>query len=265
MKTLLGAPVVVRGRIVGNLYLTEKRDGALFDARDEEMVRLLAAQAAAAVQNAELHERLESVARLEERERIGMDLHDGVIQSIYAVGLRLEDIADSLPEGETEAREALEKSIDALSQVIRDIRSYIFDLRPQISEVSDLPEAVSQLAEHCRVNTLMNVNVDLSGYRGGVRSPAEALAIFHIAQEALNNVVKHANAKNVSVSLATDNGSVILEVVDDGSGFSLDSPGEGHGLRNIRDRARSVGADVNWGTPPGGGTVVRLVLSKEAK
>jgi signal transduction histidine kinase len=263
MKSLLGAPVIVGSRIVGNLYLSEKRGDVPFDARDEEMVRLLAAQAAAAVQNADLHERLESVARLEERERIGMDLHDGVIQSIYAVGLRLEDIGDTLPAEAVSSREQVEQSIEDLSRVIRDIRSYIFDLRPQVSEVRDLPEAVSQLAAHCRVNTLMNVNVDIDGYTGGVETAAAALALFHIAQEALNNIVKHAHAQNVSVVLATREDQVVLEVADDGVGFGQDTPAEGHGLRNIRDRARSIGADVTWSSAPGGGTIVRANLPRE--
>jgi len=94
MTSLLGVPVVSRGRVIGNLYLTDKEGEKPFDDRDEEIVRLLSTQAAAAIETSRLQEGLESLARLEERERIAMDLHDGVIQTVYAVALHLEDAAE---------------------------------------------------------------------------------------------------------------------------------------------------------------------------
>ena len=99
MKSLLGVPVLSRGRIIGNLYLTEKQGSAAFEDTDEEIVRMLATQAAAAIETGRLQEQLESLARLEERERIAMDLHDGVIQSVYATALHLEDAGERLSDG----------------------------------------------------------------------------------------------------------------------------------------------------------------------
>jgi len=261
MKSLLGAPVVSHGRVLGNLYLTEKRGGKGFDERDEELLRLLSAYAAVAIRNAELHEKLESLARLEERDRIGMDLHDGVIQSIYAVGLHLEDVADRLPPTAQGLKGDMEQAMDDLSKVIKDIRSYIFDLRPQLSKVDDLPQALEQLVEQFQVNTLVTATLDIERPFAGTGGEAEAMALFHIAQEALNNVGKHAKATAVSVRLTSSPMATTLEIMDNGSGF--DVPPEGvtsvrHGLRNLRDRARSINAELALESAPGMGTTVRV-------
>jgi GAF domain-containing protein len=112
MKSLLGVPVVSRGRIIGNLYLTDKQQAEAFDELDEEIVRLLVTQAAAAVETSRLRDQLESLARLQERERIAMDLHDGVIQTVYAVALHLEDASDRVSQSPTEVSGVLDQSIE---------------------------------------------------------------------------------------------------------------------------------------------------------
>lgn len=268
MKSLLGVAVVSRGRILGNLYLTEKEGAAGFDDRDEDLLRLLSTQAAVAITNAQLYEKLESLARLEERDRIGMDLHDGVIQSIYAVVLHLEDIYDRLPDSDEGLKPDVERAMDDLGKVIKDIRSYIFDLRPQLSHVDDLPGALAQLVEQFRVNTLVTITLDVSDPFEGVGGEEEAMALFHIAQEALNNVSKHSKATGVAVRLDSTAQIVTLEVEDNGVGF--DVPAEGvasvrNGIRNMRDRARSVGAGLMYDSRPGRGTRVRADLPVRRK
>jgi signal transduction histidine kinase len=263
MKSLLGVSVTSRQRILGNLYLTEKEGARGFDERDEDLLRLLSAQAAVAITNAELHEKLESLARLEERDRIGMDLHDGAIQSIYAVVLHLEDVHDRLPAPAEALKPEVERAMDDLNKVIKDIRSYIFDLRPQLSRVDDLPGALAQLVEQFRVNTLVTVTLDLSDDFEGAGGEAPAVALFHIAQEALNNVSKHSKATNVAVRLYSTQVSVTLEVEDNGTGFDVPADGSplfGNGLRNMSDRARSVGAILTYDSRPGSGTKVRVDL-----
>ena len=265
MRSLLGVPVVSRGRIIGNLYLADKQGGETFDDRDEEIVRLLATQAAAAIETSRLQDSLESLARLEERERIAMDLHDGVIQTVYAVALHLEDAADRVSEAPEEVQPTLNEAIDKLHQVIKDIRSYIFDLRAQVSEVDDLPGAIRELAETLRVNTLMNVRVEMALPTSKLLEQDEAVGLFHITQEALNNVSKHSGATAVSIKLAGARGGVSLEVADNGKGFDARGGGsaEKHGLRNIKDRARGMGAKVSIDSEIGCGTRVRVELSRE--
>ena len=262
MKSLLGVPVVSRGVIIGNLYLTDKQQNVAFDERDEEILRLLATQAAAAIETSRLREQLESLARLHERERIAMDLHDGVIQTVYAVTLHLEDAAERVSQAPAEVRPVLDQSIENLHEVIKDIRSYIFDLRAQVSQVEDLPGAIRELAETLRVNTLMDVRVEIDERVKTLLQHEQALGLFHIAQEALNNVSKHSQATAVSIGLAVATGAVNLNVTDNGSGFEYGSTSgaERHGLRNINDRARGMGARLSIESKPGAGTLVAVEL-----
>lgn len=269
MTTLLGVPVIWRDKIIGNLYLTEKQGEGGFNERDEELIRFLATQAAVAITNARLYTRLASLARLEERDRIGMDLHDGVIQSIYAVGLHLEDCSDRLPANAQDVKVDVEGAIDDLNKVIKDIRSYIFDLRPSLSGVDDLPQALNQLVEHFRVNTLATTNLSIDSALEAPGGEAEAMALFHIAQEALNNVAKHSKATAVSVSLRSVNGALVLEVVDNGIGFdvaaSAVTKGAHHGMRNMRDRAESVRGTLVFESVLGQGTTLRMTMQSQRK
>ena len=263
MTSLLGVPLIFRGRIIGNLYLTDKIGKLGFSDHDEELVRLLATQAAVAIRNAELHDKAESVARLEERERIGMDLHDGVMQSIYAVGLTLEDCVERVDEAPAEVKKSLDGAMNALNDVIGDIRSYIFDLRPRVSVVADLPEAIRHLVDDLRINTLIQTSLEIDGELSDAITQDQALALFHITQEALNNVAKHSHAKSASVRLQSSDRLVSVEVRDDGIGFDPEGEQshERHGLRNMRDRARSVGARLNLIGKTNEGTTVRAELS----
>jgi signal transduction histidine kinase len=241
---------------VGNRHQT------LFDERAVELLGALANYIGVAIETARLQERLESLARLEERERIAMDLHDGVIQSVYAVGLHLDDASERLPNSPREVKAIVQKAMDDLHQVINDIRSYIFDLRPQVSEVADLPGALEELAETVRVNTLMTVGVDVPEAINGMLGDSQALALFHIAQEAMNNISKHSQATKVHLKLAVGDQRVCLEIEDNGLGFDLkeDRPGERHGLRNMKDRARAISASMFVDSEPGHGTIVRVEL-----
>jgi len=263
MTSLLGVPLIFRGRIIGNLYLTDKIGKRGFSDHDEELVRLLATQAAVAIRNAELHDKAESVARLEERERIGMDLHDGVMQSIYAVGLTLEDCVERVDEAPDEVKTSLDGAMNALNDVIGDIRSYIFDLRPRVSVVADLPEAIRHLVDDLRVNTLIQTSLEIDGELSDAITQDQALALFHITQEALNNVAKHSHAKSASVRLLSSDRLVSVEVRDDGIGFDTEGEQshERHGLRNMTDRARSVGARLHLVGKTSEGTTVRAELS----
>ncbi len=262
LVSALAVPLNSKDRTLGTLTVAN-RVRTDFSQRQAELLETFGNLTAIALETRQLYDKLESLARLEERERIGMDLHDGVIQTIYAIGLRLEDCTERVPEAAPELKADLETAMDELNKVIKDIRSYIFDLRPQLSHVDDLPEALRQLVEHVRVNTLMMATFEADTPLDGVGGEAEAMALFHIAQEALNNVSKHAKASSVSVRLSSAGGCVRLEVRDNGVGFDVPPDqisGAHHGLRNMRDRARSVGAELSYESSPGRGTTVRVEL-----
>jgi signal transduction histidine kinase len=263
MHPFLGVPVVVRGRTIGNLYLTE-RDGDFTD-EDQRVVESFARHAAIAMENARLHEQVQRLAIVEERERIGKDLHDSVIQAIYAVGLSLDDVPEMMDDEPDEARRRVERAIDSLDQTIRDIRNFIFGLRPALLDGVDLVEGLAALADEFRVNTMIDVELragpTVSAPFIGVDRTAELLSI---AREALSNIARHARATRAELTVDPDPEIAGLEIViaDNGTGFDPAAPRElGHqGLRNMRTRAISIGATLLVDSRSGAGTriIVRV-------
>jgi signal transduction histidine kinase len=258
MHMLLGVPVVYKEHIVGHLYLTEKQGADEFSMEDEEMVRLFAAQAAISIETARLLERSQDLAILEERDRIGMDLHDGAIQVLYGVGLNLEDCASLVATEPDAVASRLDRAINDLGQVIKDIRSYIFHLRPAAYGAGTLSDALLDLAQEVRVNSLMDVEIDVQSADASQLPHDLAEHLFHVAQEALANVAKHSRATRAWVRLRTDGNTLTLNVRDNGRGFDTSSSnGVGHrGLGNIADRTRAIGGDLQLTSAPGEGTAV---------
>jgi two-component system sensor histidine kinase DevS len=228
---------------------------------DERSLQLLAAVghwAGLAIENARLHHNVRRLAVLEERERIGMDLHDGVIQSIYAVGLVLENAYYSLDEGAKEARERIQQAIDDLNRTVRDIRAYILDLRPHQLDGEDLMGGLKRLVTEYRANTLSEAQLTGSEDGLGDMLQSHAEALFHICQEALANVAKHAEADHVTVGVWATPERILMEVRDDGRGFDLGNMNKtiGHGLANMLTRVRNVGGEVDITSAIGEGTTI---------
>jgi signal transduction histidine kinase len=267
MHSFLGTPVKVQGRSVGNLYLTEKVGAGDFTDDDVRIVETFARYAGIAMQNARLNAELGRLAVLTERERIGQDLHDGVIQSLYGVGLSLEDLGDVMREEPDAAEARVEQAIDAIHGTIRDLRSFIFGLRPEFLEAGDLRTALGALADEFRRMTAAIVNLTLVG--SGDVPPAVAIHVLQLAREALSNVARHADATSVSVSLMTTPAEVHLAIVDNGNGFDASqsaAPGH-HGLSNMLERARAIGGQLDVRSGKGGTQVdlrVPLPMAGEA-
>lgn len=211
-----------------------------------------------AIENLRLNVQQRRLAVLEERERIGMDLHDGVIQSIYAVGLTLEHARLLLQDTPDHARQRIDQAVEDLNSTIRDIRSYILDLRPRQLGNENLLDGVKRLVKEFRTNTLLEVRLDGKSRDVATLPHQQAVALFHICQEGLANIAKHARAHNVEVALWATNGRALLEIHDDGRGFETDSArlSMGHGLSNMATRARNVGGDLEITSGIGEGTTV---------
>jgi signal transduction histidine kinase len=243
--------------LMGVLTVARRGEEPL-DERGVQLLGAVANWAALAIENARLHQNVRRLAVLEERDRIGMDLHDGIIQSIYGVGLLLENALHSLDDDSDLARVHLQQSIEGLNETIRDIRAYILDLRPRQMGSDGLMSGLQRLATEYRAHTFKEV--DLEGPKAELDelSPAQSAALFHICQEALANAAKHAKAKRVKVGIRTTSDRVIMEIQDNGRGFDLDkmSITLGHGLANMQTRARSVGGDVEISSVHGEGTTV---------
>ncbi|HSV86200.1 MAG TPA: GAF domain-containing protein [Levilinea sp.] len=210
------------------------------------------------VENVRLNIQQRRLVVLEERERIGMDLHDGVIQSIYAVGLTLEHARLLMNEDATRAMQRIEQAIADLNSTIRDIRAYILDLRPRQLHNEDLARGVQRLMSEFRANTLVEVTLRVPADGLAGLPDAQAIALFHICQEALANIAKHARAQHVNITLWATAGRALLEVQDDGLGFEAEKVRLtlGHGLSNMQTRARNAGGDVDFTSEPGHGTTV---------
>jgi signal transduction histidine kinase len=267
MHSLLGVPIVSKGRVFGDLYLTDKipvgqSEGAAytwFAPQDQEVLEMFATQAAIAIENAQLYRRTQQLAVLQERERFGMDLHDGIIQSIYAIGLMLEDIEQQVKEEPQDAAPRLQQAIHGLNDVIRDIRNYILDLRPERFQGRDLSRGLEELARDLRANTLLNVNVNADSVDTTMLTPEQVVEMLHIVQEALTNIRKHARASGVDIALAREGGDIIIAIADDGIGIRANSRGGGgNGLPNMRERARQLSGSIEVAPRKRGGTRVTL-------
>jgi two-component system sensor histidine kinase DevS len=188
-----------------------------------------------------LETRIQS-AILQERERIGMDLHDGIIQSLYGIGLNLQDTRIHLGEDDQVTNERLNQATQALDGAIRNIRAYILNLRPRQLQNENLLVGMRGLIREFEANTM--IEVDLKGDEAQVVNlpPDNAMALFHIFQEALANIARHADAAKVNVRVWLVENRVMLRVNDDGVGFDSARVEQriGHGLANMQTRAQNV-------------------------
>ncbi len=261
MRSLLGVPVRIKGGIIGNFYLTDKEGAAEFSDDDQRLIELFALHAGIAIENARLHEAVGRLAVIEERDRIGKDLHDGIIQSMYGVSLSLEDLPELMADDPDGARARVDRAIDALNDTIRDLRGFVFGLRPELVERTDLVGLLVALTEQLHQNSLVEVSLDLPERLD--EPPARVRAeLLQIAREALSNVARHAGATEASVRLASNDTDLLLEIRDNGRGFDPSAaPRDGHfGLANMDARAAALGGVLEVESAAGGGThiIVRI-------
>lgn len=260
MHSFLGVPVTFKGRPTGNLYLTNKRGAADFSEDDQRLVERFAAHAGLAIENARLSERVQALAVVEERERIGRDLHDGIIQRIYAVTLGLDDVPEIALADPAAAAERVERAIDALHAAIGEIRTFIYGLRPGLEGPGGIASALESLAEETRLHSPMQIEVHAE--MAAPVSAAVSRELLNIAREALSNAARHAAATSVALDLRESGAELRLEIADDGSGFDASAaaaPGH-HGLANMRRRAESLRGRLLVESEEGGGTRIIVVL-----
>lgn len=259
MTTFLGVPIAIRGEVFGNLYLCDKVAGGAFTDVDEHLVVALAAAAGVAIENARLHARTRAVATMEDRDRIARDLHDKVIQRLFAVGLGLQGVERLTDDPTLTAR--LDAAIDSLDETIKEIRATIFEL-----SMHDGPGSTRQAVREAVAEVLgptdLRATVRFDGPVDTAVVGPLADHVVAVVREGLTNVVKHAGAAAVSVAVGVADGAVAVEVVDDGRGIEVAAPA-GHGLENMRSRAAerrgscsieavaAGGSHLRWDAPLG--------------
>jgi len=257
MTSFLGVPIRIRGEVYGNLYLCDRQGDEVFSDVDEEMAIALAAAAGIAIDQARLHARVGEMSMMADRDRIARDLHDRVIQRLFAIGLSLEGISRSdLPPAVTER---LHRAVDDLDETVRQVRSSIFELEERrIPGRSLRQEALAVCAEAGRGLGFEPI-VRLEGPVDTGVDPALADHVLAVVREALSNVARHAHAQQVEVGIKVRDGEVELSVVDDGGGVDPDAP-PGDGLRNMERRAEGLGGRFSVAPAEPSGTDLRWVV-----
>ena len=258
MTSFLGVPIISKGKHLGNLYLSDRLDDQPFTEEDERMIKLLSGHAAIAIENAMLSDQLRRLAIVEERDRIAMDLHDGIIQSIYAIGIKLE-ISRSKLVNNPELDAQIVSTTQDLNRVIEDLRRYIDDLNVGVNYTVSLQEQIQEIAggfsEVWRGRLIMDVA------RGFTHlTEARVHTIIQVLREALSNIVRHANATEVYVDLHETLSRLTLTISDNGQGFDADQVSKGHGLQNMRRRIKQLDGTIELTSRHNRGTTLVLTF-----
>lgn len=259
MGSFLGVPIVAHDGIAGAFYLTDKEAAEQFSAEDQRLIEMLAAHAAIAIENTRLYERSRELSAIEERNRLARDLHDSVVQKLFAIVLAAQSATTMLDRSPVQARGQVERVGELAQDAIGELRSLVFQLRPAAIESDGLAAALAKHVEVLRRVHRRRIELDARG-RARLR-PGVDEEVFKVAQEALQNALRHAAAATVEVRLREDDDAVVLVVRDDGIGFD---PGEAAsrsrslGLTSMDERAQALGADLSIDSASGRGTTISL-------
>ncbi len=264
MRSFLGVPILARSEVIGAFYLTEKAGAEVFDEEDQELIELLAAHASIAITNARLYEQSRELSILSERNRLALELHDVVSQKLFSVMLTAEAAATQMDRDLVAARAQLDRLRQLAGEALEELRSLILGLRPPELERDGLAGTLRKEVE--MVARTHGTDVRLQVEAGFTSDGDEReLALLRIAHEALHNAVRHAKANHVTVRLAGENGTLVVEVSDDGIGFDPHAPdvrSRHLGLTSMEERARELEGRLRISSAPGQGTTVRVELTK---
>ncbi|MFN8459308.1 MAG: sensor histidine kinase [Anaerolineae bacterium] len=207
----------------------------------------------------QLHSMEETQMLITERERIGRELHDSTLQTIYAAGLLLKPLHKDLAEtGAASQTQRIQQSLDLLNQAVADIRGHIGALQPKCSGQS-LNTGLRELAEAQHLRSLLDIELTVNLPEGRSLSPTQVGHLLTVANEALSNVARHAQASQVQLKAGVIDGRLYLEIKDNGHGLPADYVA-GYGLRNMQDRARMLGGEMSVESQPGHGTAVTVTI-----
>ena len=251
----------VRGRATGTLMVANLVGGRHFNEETIRLVETFADQASVAIEYARAQTDLRRLELMEERERIAKELHDGIIQSLFAVGMNLQSTA--LMSGSPETSRRVDKAVDELDRVIRDLRNYIFGLRPGILADRQLNQALEAIGEEVGSTLQIPIAVEVDGAVSAALS-SRSHEIVQLTREALSNVTRHAQAQRAAVRLTRQGANAVLTIEDEGVGFDPREASSGSGLRNMRERAAAIGATLHISSATGKGTKLRFTFPADA-
>jgi signal transduction histidine kinase len=257
MGPMVLVPLLARGRPFGTLAVANTVGGAAFDDEGVRLIETFAVQASVALEYGRTQRELKRLAVLDERERIGRELHDGVIQSLFSVGMGLQATATRSGDPQVESR--VESAVAEIDRAIRDLRNYIFGLRPGLLADRQLEQAVEDLVKDFAEKSGVTTVADVDGTVAAELAP-RAADLVQLTREALSNVGRHAHALTCRVRIYRRDGDAVLEIDDDGRGFDLAAPHNGQGIRNLRDRVSAMGGRLDIQSKAGEGTTVQISI-----
>jgi signal transduction histidine kinase len=259
MRSFLGVPIVAPEGVIGALYLTEKEGADEFTPADQDVIELLASHAAIAITSARLYEQSRELSVVSERNRLALDLHDVVSQKLYSLVLTAEAAATLLDRDAASARGQIVKLQDIARQALDELRSLIFELRPPDLVRDGLCGALRKHVEVLR--RVQSAEVEMEGDLELEPDPRRDAEVFRIAQEAMQNALRHAQPSRIVVRVGAEDGQLQLDVVDDGIGFDPQAPGlrsRRLGLTSMEERAQRIGGRLDIRSAQGEGTTVHL-------
>jgi signal transduction histidine kinase len=263
MRSFLGVPIVARGEVIAAFYLTDREGAEEFDADDQRLIEMLAAHAAVAIENARLLERSRELSIVEERNRLARELHDAVSQKLFGLVLSAEAAATMLARDAAGAAEEVARLGQLAQEALAELRELIFELRPPSLEEEGLAATLRKQVDMLRRVHGRDIELRIAST---ARPAAEAEGeVLRIAQEALNNALRHADAGRIELRLQARDGRLIVTVADDGVGFDPAAPGlrsRRLGLTSMEERARGIGGTLAVVSRPGEGTTVTLEVPR---
>jgi signal transduction histidine kinase len=252
-------PIVMKKERLGELVLAGP-SGRRFRDTERAALEIFATQAGVAIENAALFEQVQELVTARERIRIGMDLHDGVTQELFALRLKVEDAAQLAPANVPEATRLLHEVEEALRSVIGQLRTYVYDLRGGDASVDLRPALKRLVGEFPSGPPAIALRVG-----GEPRLPASKAAnVLYIVREAVANASRHAEAAHVRLRVQQAPGTLIVLIQDDGRGFDVREPTAGLGLRDMRERAAWCHGSLEIRSVVGEGASVRLTVPLDA-
>jgi signal transduction histidine kinase len=262
MRSFLGVPIVARGSVIAAFYLTDKEGADEFDASDQRLIETLAAHAAVAIENVRLLERSRELSIVEERNRLARDLHDSVSQKLFGLVLSAEAAATMVGRDDA-AGEQVARLGELAQEALTELRELIFELRPPSLEEEGLAATLRKHVDMLRRIHGRDIELRIAG---AASCPPESEAeVLRVAQEALNNALRHAEAERIELRMEARDGRLVVTVADDGVGFDPGAPGVRSrrlGLTSMEERARSLGGALAVVSRPGEGTTVTLEVPR---
>lgn len=263
MRSFLGVPISSKGTVIGAFYLTDREETDEFTERDQQLIELLAAHAAITIETARLYERNRELTIVHERNRLARDLHDSTTQQLFGAVLTAEAAGELATAHPDRARVEILRVKELCARALAELRSIVFELRPADLGVDGLVPTLRKHVEVLRRVHDLDITLGVHGERD--LAPSVERELFRIAQEALTNALKHAEATRVSVEI--DLGDVVrLEVGDDGCGFNpaaLRIRSRHLGLTSMEERARALGGRLAIDSRLGAGTIVRVEVPRD--